>query len=227
MEIQLKVLVGNNVGQVLKVPGPKFFIGRAEDCHLRPGSDLVSRHHCVLIVDGSNVSIRDFGSKNGTLVNGVRVIGETPLSNGDQLKVGPLEFEFQMTESLTGTKRPKVTSVKEAAVRTAESGVHEDIDIDALLGNAAVDTGDTRELRHGDTAELEVSGTDTTVITPKPAAPPAAPKPAAEPEPVAASEPPAKQAGNRKVLGKQANVVKSTGDSKDAAAEMLRRLRRR
>ncbi len=174
MEVQLKVLVGNNVGQVLKVPGPKFFVGRAEDCHLRPGSDLVSRHHCVLMLEGSTLVIRDFGSKNGTYVNGERVTSELALQQGDQLKIGPLEFEVQMAESLTGAKRPKVTSVKEAAVRTAESGVHEDIDIDALLNSGVpAEQGDTRELRRGDTQELEVSGTDT-AITPKPIAAPAA-----------------------------------------------------
>jgi pSer/pThr/pTyr-binding forkhead associated (FHA) protein len=221
MEVQLKVLVGNNVGQVLKVPGPKFFVGRAEDCHLRPGSDLVSRHHCVLMLDGSSLVVRDFGSKNGTHVNGERISSETTLQNGDQLKIGPLEFEVQMVESLTGVKRPKVTSVKEAAVRTAESGVHEDIDINALLGGPG-DSGDTRELRRGDTAELEVAGTDT-AITPKPAVMPPAPPP---PEPVAA-EPPAKQAGERKIVGKSSFQAKKADNSKDAAAEMLRKLRRR
>ena len=234
MEVQLKVLVGNNVGQVLKVPGPKFFIGRAEDCHLRPGSDLVSRHHCVLMVDGQTVSLRDFGSKNGTLVNGVRIIGETTLNNGDNIKVGPLEFEFQVIESLAGAKRPKVNSVKEAAVRTAESGVHEDIDIDALLGGAAVDTGDTREIhQHGDTAELERGGGETKVIKPKPA--PAPPPP--EPEPVAAnallrgprgpaaSRRPSRQ-GHGKVLGKATSAPRMLGTAKTPRPRCSR-LRRR
>jgi pSer/pThr/pTyr-binding forkhead associated (FHA) protein len=226
MEVQLKVLVGNNVGQALKVPGPKFFVGRAEDCHLRPGSDLVSRHHCVLMVEGSTLVIRDFGSKNGTYVNGERIASETTLQHGDQLKIGPLEFEVQMSESLSGTKRPKVTTVKEAAVRTAESGVHEDIDIDALLASGPPsEAGDTRELRRGDTAELEVSGTDTTITT-KPVAAPAPPA-TPEPEPVAAN-PHAKQAGERKVVGKAGLQARKVGsDSKDAAAEMLKRLRRR
>jgi pSer/pThr/pTyr-binding forkhead associated (FHA) protein len=179
------------------------------------------------MLDGQTLSLRDFGSKNGTLVNGERIIGETTLNNGDQIKVGPLEFEIQVIESLAGAKRPKVHSVKEAAVRTAESGIHEDIDIDALLGGAAVDTGDTREIRHNhaDTAELDRSGGETTVIKPKPAAPPA-PAPEPTPEPVA-SEPPKKQAGERKIIGKAPGIAKNAGDSKDAAAEMLKRLRRR
>ena len=224
MEVQLKVLVGTNVGQTLKVPGPKFFIGRAEDCHLRPGSDLVSRHHCVLMVEGSSVVVRDFGSKNGTLVNGERISGEMVLNNGDQLKVGPLEFEVQLAESLAGAKRPKVNSIKEAAVRTAGSGEQGDLDLDALL-SGPVDTGDTRELRRGDTAELDMASGDTAVINkPEPAAAPA-PPPKPEPAPAAAEQ---KQTGERKVLGKQPIQARKSGDnSHDAAAEMLRRLKRR
>ena len=79
MELKFKVLVGNNVGQEVKIAGPKFFIGRAEDCHLRPRSDLISRHHCVLIVEEKLVAVRDFGSKNGTYVNAERVASEREL----------------------------------------------------------------------------------------------------------------------------------------------------
>ena len=51
MDLKLKVLEGKNVGQEIPVHGKKFFIGRAEDCNLRPGSELISRHHCVLLVE--------------------------------------------------------------------------------------------------------------------------------------------------------------------------------
>ena len=220
MEVQLKVLVGSNVGQVLKVPGPKFFIGRAEDCHLRPGSDLVSRHHCVLMTEGESLVVRDFGSKNGTQLNEQRVTVESELKHGDRLKVGPLEFEVQILQP-AATKRPKVTSIKEAAVRTAESGVHEDGDIgDWLNSNEIQDAGDTREINHADTAELDVRTTRM-----PPAAPPLAPKPAPEPEPVAAA--PAPPPAEKKPVSKFAPPPKSAGDSHDAASAMLKKLRKR
>src|SRR5688572_14629927 len=114
MEVRLKVLVGKNAGQELSVPGPKFFVGRAEDCQLRPRSDLISRHHCALIIEENLVAVRDFGSKNGTHVNGERVAAERELKDGDILKVGPLEFEVSIKVSVTAKKRPKVTSVEEA-----------------------------------------------------------------------------------------------------------------
>ena len=119
MELSLKLLTGRSAGQELKVPVSKFLIGRAEDCHLRPHSDLVSRHHCVLLVEEGFCAVRDFGSKNGTLVNEERVVGQRELHNGDRIKIGVLEFEIQLTSSVGGKKKPKVKDVKDAAVRTA------------------------------------------------------------------------------------------------------------
>lgn len=141
MEVRLKVLVGSSVGQELRIPPPKFFVGRAEDCQLRPRSDLVSRHHCVVIVEDPYVAVRDFGSKNGTLVNGERVAGERELLAGDNLKIGPLEFEVVILKSAAAKKRPKVDSLQEAAARTAEAtNSTAEIDVDEwLTGGGNVD----------------------------------------------------------------------------------------
>ena len=210
MEVQLKVIVGSNAGQVLKVPGPKFFVGRAEDCHLRPGSDLVSRHHCVLMLEGDSIVIRDFGSKNGTLINDERVHVEAELKNGDRLKIGPLEFEVLVSET---AKRPKVTSIKEAAVRTAQSatpGTSKDADIGDWLGGDD-ESGDTREINRADTTELDVKKSH--FQTPLPES-------VAENETVDA--PPA----GKHAPGKLPPIPKS-GDSHNAAAEMLKRLKKR
>ena len=97
MEVRLKVRSGKAAGQEIRLPGTKFIIGRAEDCHLRPNSDLVSRHHCAILCDEGFAVVREFGSKNGTYVNGNRIAGECELKTGDLLKVGPLEFEVAVT----------------------------------------------------------------------------------------------------------------------------------
>lgn len=150
MDVKLIVANGKNAGQAIPIAGSKFFIGRAEDCHLRPRSDLVSRHHCALVVEDGGVSIRDFGSKNGTLVNGQRVQSEQELKNGDQLMVGNLEFKVEFSVDVGGKKKPQVKSVEEAAQRTVESALDDDLDIAGLLGED--DTGsvtpdmDTRTL---------------------------------------------------------------------------------
>ena len=74
MDLKLKVLEGKHAGQQIAVKATKFLIGRAEDCHLRPGSELISRHHCALMVEDGYIAVRDFGSNNGTFVNEERVI---------------------------------------------------------------------------------------------------------------------------------------------------------
>jgi predicted component of type VI protein secretion system len=204
MEVQLKVLVGSSAGQTLKVPGPKFYIGRSEDCQLRPRSDLISRHHCAIIVEGDYVAVRDFGSKNGTYVNDERVSSERELKPGDHLKVGPLEFEVLYDlGSLGGPKRPKVGSIKEAAARTADSGVvkkpgenPDDIDLSEWLGEDLVAESDTREMRApSESTEIKLEATDSGEQSPPP-------KP-----------------------GERPNKDSGSG-SDEAAAEMLRKLRR-
>ncbi len=129
VSVKLLVRGGVNAGREIQLPGPKFLVGRADDCHLRPNSDLVSRHHCVVLVEDDFVSVRDFGSKNGTLVNDERVVGECELTHGCKLKIGPLEFDVSIQQAVAKKKRPKVQSIKEAAARSAE-GLAEADDVD-------------------------------------------------------------------------------------------------
>jgi pSer/pThr/pTyr-binding forkhead associated (FHA) protein len=119
MELTIKLLSGSSAGKEIKIPVNKFMIGRASDCHLRPHSDLISRHHCVLLIEEGFCAVRDFGSRNGTFVNEEQVVGQRELKNGDKLKVGNLDFEVELTSQVGGKKRPKVKDVKDAAVRTA------------------------------------------------------------------------------------------------------------
>ncbi len=136
MEMKLKVVSGKHVGQQIAISGPKFMIGRAEDNHLRPSSELISRHHCELLIEGTKASLKDLGSKNGTLVNDERVDGERVLQTGDRLTIGQLEFEVQLTHQLGGPKRPKVADAKEAAERLrSEAPAGEDADVAAWLSD--------------------------------------------------------------------------------------------
>lgn len=150
MDVKLIVVGGKHNGQAIPVRGPKFFIGRAEDCHLRPKSDLISRHHCAIHIEDELLSVRDFGSKNGTLLNGEHVYGEDDLTNGDTLTIGPLTFKVEVTIGLSGPKKPKVESIGEAAHRTVESASkkpvdEDDIDIsDWLAGEDDEATSETR-----------------------------------------------------------------------------------
>lgn len=166
VEVRLKVRTGKSAGQEIRLPGSKFIVGRAEDCHLRPNSDLVSRHHCAIVVEEGFVTVRDFGSKNGTIVNGERVVGETELKTGDHLKIGPLEFDVLVNESAPAKKRPAVHSIKEAAARTAQGNPGSNgVDVDQWLNEpeSSASTSDaaanTINIREGDTEEIDLGRT--------------------------------------------------------------------
>jgi hypothetical protein len=94
LQAKLKVVGGRHHGKIIPLATRKFLIGREQDCHLRPNSELVSRHHCALWLDDFSVRLRDLGSTNGTYVNNQRVRGELVLGSGDHIRVGKLDFEL-------------------------------------------------------------------------------------------------------------------------------------
>ncbi|NLE39364.1 MAG: FHA domain-containing protein [Pirellulaceae bacterium] len=173
MDVKLVVLGGKNAGRVIPITVEKFFIGRAEDCHLRPNTDLVSRHHCAITVDEEEVSVRDFGSRNGTLVNGERIRGEEELKSGDKLKVGPLEFEVRVEVALTAAKKPKVETIEQAAARTVEAAAkstNKEIDIADWLADTVDGGGDTKamdKIPGGDTVMSMPAATDVQTEAPE------------------------------------------------------------
>ena len=97
MKLSLIVLTpGRMQGKSIPISLPQFVIGRDPECHLRPTSQLISKRHCAILTSGEKVSVRDFESTNGTLVNDEPVKGERQLKNEDRLKVGPLEFRVAL-----------------------------------------------------------------------------------------------------------------------------------
>jgi pSer/pThr/pTyr-binding forkhead associated (FHA) protein len=95
----LKVVGGKQDGKLIPLNTKKFLIGREQDCHLRPGSESVSRHHCAITIDDFTVRVRDLGSSNGTSINGKRIIGVHEANPGDSLRIGSLDFEIVFSKS--------------------------------------------------------------------------------------------------------------------------------
>ena len=62
-------------------------IGRGDTCEVRLKDGTASRTHARLEADANGVRLLDLGSANGTLVNGEKVTGATPLQTGDVISV--------------------------------------------------------------------------------------------------------------------------------------------
>ena len=65
-------------------------LGRALDATIRFDVPGVSRRHARINVSGSDVSVEDLGSQNGTYVRGEKINGRAALADGDELRLGPV-----------------------------------------------------------------------------------------------------------------------------------------
>jgi hypothetical protein len=82
---------GRRRGKIYRVEGGTT-IGR-KDANIRLSDDSkVSQQHAKLTIEDDQFTIWDFGSKNGTFVNGERIRAATPLNENDVIKVGDTVF---------------------------------------------------------------------------------------------------------------------------------------
>src|SRR6185369_7208724 len=70
----------------------EFVIGRSAECQLALDDPLVSRKHALLIVGAESVVIKDLGSRNGVVVNGIRIEGSRILLDSDSIVIGSQEM---------------------------------------------------------------------------------------------------------------------------------------
>lgn len=91
MQAYLAVLSGARAGRSASYRKDSITIGRHpdNDLQLDPRADLeVSARHLVLEFGPPGWVARDLGSRNGTYINGVRVLGQFPVRSGDRIRMG-------------------------------------------------------------------------------------------------------------------------------------------
>ena len=170
MKISLKVLSGNHEGKLIPIKEEKFFIGRGDDCQLRPKSESVSRRHCALVQKDGRLLLLDLKSRNGTFVNDKQLSHEKAkiLKSGDHIRVGQLEFEVLIEIGIASAKKSEVHTAQEVAERIVEQAEskltdsRESFDISSWLLEAdqvdrrVVDAEpDTRKFQMDETTHLD------------------------------------------------------------------------
>jgi pSer/pThr/pTyr-binding forkhead associated (FHA) protein len=86
----------SNQGRVYPLKLGVNTIGRSADNDVVVEDGCVSRRHCAILVHvTSGCELHDTASKNGTLLNGVRLAGPTRLRPGDEIKMCDQQFVFQ------------------------------------------------------------------------------------------------------------------------------------
>jgi serine/threonine-protein kinase len=112
-KISLKISQGALSGQEFVFDETtSCIVGRASDCSPQLPTDeahkTVSRHHCLLDINPPDIRVRDFGSLNGTYINGKKIgqrekdmspeqaakmsFPEHDVKHGDEIRVGDTVF---------------------------------------------------------------------------------------------------------------------------------------
>ena len=87
----LRFVGGPLGGKRVALPLGESFVGRQVDCLIVLEGGQVSRRHAALVRTASALHVRDLGSRNGVLVNGVRV-PHAELVIGDQVRIGDVSL---------------------------------------------------------------------------------------------------------------------------------------
>jgi DNA-binding CsgD family transcriptional regulator len=127
----------------------RLTVGTLESNDVVVDADGVSRVHAAFERFGDAWCVRDLGSRNGTFVNGARIVGEHALHSGDEIVLGRLRMLFR------GPARGEET----AAIAQAPPLTHRERDVllalcrPLLTGDAFTEPASTRAIA----AELVVS----------------------------------------------------------------------
>jgi diguanylate cyclase (GGDEF)-like protein len=84
----LMIMTGLGAGRLIPIQGTGLVIGRSRHADVRVADEGVSRQHCRVTRFGSKVIVEDLDSRNGTVVNGTKVM-QAELSAGDRIQLGP------------------------------------------------------------------------------------------------------------------------------------------
>ncbi len=85
--------------QQVTLPAENITLGRASDCTIPIKDRFLSRRHAEIINDRGTWYVRDCGSVNGTMLNGVKLAEAALLHPGDRIALGDSEVVFHSDEA--------------------------------------------------------------------------------------------------------------------------------
>jgi hypothetical protein len=140
---------GRNGRELRALDSERMTVGTLESNDVVVDTDGVSRVHAVFEQFGDTWCVRDLGSRNGTFVNGARIVGERALHSGDEIVLGRLRMLF----------RGRTQGIETAAIAEAPPLTQRERDVllalcrPLLTGDAFTEPASTRAIA----AELVVS----------------------------------------------------------------------
>lgn len=85
-------LSGSDASFVVNKPTCRIGTDASNDIVLADA--MVAKFHSQLVFEEKHYTLRDLGTKEGTWLNGEKVLIDATIYDGDQLKIGPYTFNF-------------------------------------------------------------------------------------------------------------------------------------
>jgi pSer/pThr/pTyr-binding forkhead associated (FHA) protein len=105
---------GPRKGERVLVKVPIVNIGRADYNDIVLDDESVSSQHAKLTRREGLWILVDLGSTNGTMVDGERIVEDTPLAPGCFVRFGDVQLVFEPTDDDAGVQAPKATRAMQA-----------------------------------------------------------------------------------------------------------------
>lgn len=108
--------------------GRTVVVGRGLDCDLVITDALASRRHAELHLDGTQLTVTDLGSSNGTFLDGARISAPAPVGPGSILRIGgaagpQLQFAATPARAAVRTPQPATAAVSPGQLPAARARV--------------------------------------------------------------------------------------------------------
>ena len=91
-----RVSVGEAAYDNVEFHGRSMVLGRDPESDLRLDYPMISWRHARLTREGDGVVVEDLGSRNGTFVGGIRIVGKVLVRPGQEIALG--SYRFQLLE---------------------------------------------------------------------------------------------------------------------------------
>ena len=127
----VKVLTGLEAGRVFVVASDTVIVGRSAGCDLRIDDSSLSRQHCQIRRTNGTYFVEDLGSRNGTMVDGLRIKAPQRLEDGSLIQLAASTIVmFSHQEDLEVQAEQRLYA---SAVMDPLTGLHNRRHLDARL----------------------------------------------------------------------------------------------
>lgn len=100
------MLVPTGGGEDIPLKKERILIGRRDNCDVVLRFPNVSGQHCRLSLEGGYWFVKDLDSRNGTKVNGYRVVNRKRLDPGVILSIAKHQYEVKYDPEANGASGP-------------------------------------------------------------------------------------------------------------------------